>query len=139
MAIGGRAHSRALLTASGVVSSASEDIPQTGTIEPTDPITFVARFLGRRLGLGLIAYALTTLAMSHGVTAGHLALTCLLTDADDVIAVPGTRHPGYLTENVAAVDIRIGEVTRSAIEAAVPGWGVAGGRTSPADADIEQP
>ena len=50
---------------------------------------------------------LTELAGSKGITVTQLALAWLLAQGDDITAIPGTRSPERLAENVAAADVTL--------------------------------
>ncbi|MGH9292559.1 MAG: aldo/keto reductase, partial [Acidimicrobiales bacterium] len=52
-----------------------------------------------------IAGAVGELAGRKGVTAGQVALAWLLAQGGDVVPIPGTKHVGYLEENLAAADV----------------------------------
>ncbi|MGH9295741.1 MAG: aldo/keto reductase [Acidimicrobiales bacterium] len=52
-----------------------------------------------------IAGAVGELAERKGVTAGQVALAWLLAQGGDVVPIPGTKHVGYLEENLAAADV----------------------------------
>jgi aryl-alcohol dehydrogenase-like predicted oxidoreductase len=115
---------------SGAVRSADE---VAGNLRAGFP-----RFEAGRLehNIGLVE-GLAPIAARLGLTTGQLALAWLLTAAPDVVAVPGTRRAAHLAENVAAA-VRLDPETSRAVEAAVPASAASGGRTSPADADIQE-
>jgi aryl-alcohol dehydrogenase-like predicted oxidoreductase len=46
-------------------------------------------------------------AAEHGVEPAQVALAWVLSRGDDVVPIPGTRHVGYLRENVGAVGIAL--------------------------------
>ncbi len=48
---------------------------------------------------------LEALAEKKGCTPGQLALSWLLSQGEDIIPIPGTRHEKYLKENIKAVDM----------------------------------
>jgi aryl-alcohol dehydrogenase-like predicted oxidoreductase len=46
---------------------------------------------------------------SKGITLSQLALAWILAKGEDIVPIPGTRHVGYLLDNLAAADIRLDE------------------------------
>jgi aryl-alcohol dehydrogenase-like predicted oxidoreductase len=66
------------------------------------------RFQGEHFGQNLeLLREVEQLAAERGATAGQVALAWLLAQGDDVVAIPGTKHPQRVNENVAAADIRL--------------------------------
>jgi aryl-alcohol dehydrogenase-like predicted oxidoreductase len=62
------------------------------------------------------------IAEEVGCTPAQLALAWLFHQGEDVVPIPGTRHPSRLEENAAAVDIELtGEQLRALDEAFPPG------------------
>ena len=62
------------------------------------------------------------IAAEKEVTAGQLALAWLLAQGEDVVPIPGTRHPERLDENAAAAEIELtGDELRRIAEAAPAG------------------
>jgi aryl-alcohol dehydrogenase-like predicted oxidoreductase len=49
------------------------------------------------------------IAAEHGAKPGQVALAWVLAQGDDVVPIPGTKRPAYLEENVAALDLTLGE------------------------------
>jgi aryl-alcohol dehydrogenase-like predicted oxidoreductase len=69
---------------------------------------------------------LRALAAQLDVTPAQLALAWLLSQADDIVPIPGTRTPGHLDENLAAADIRLDAATLARIEELAPAGAAAG-------------
>ena len=63
---------------------------------------------------------LKLLADKKGCTVGQLALSWVHHQGDDVFPIPGTKHPKYLEENIAAFNIKLSPQELTAIEEAVP-------------------
>lgn len=55
-----------------------------------------------------------------GVTASQLALAWVLAQGDSIVPIPGTKHPKYLEQNAAAVDIQLTEDELRQIDAVFP-------------------
>jgi aryl-alcohol dehydrogenase-like predicted oxidoreductase len=49
------------------------------------------------------------IAEEHGCTPGQVALAWLSAQGDDVVPIPGTKRRTYLEENVAALDVTLGD------------------------------
>jgi aryl-alcohol dehydrogenase-like predicted oxidoreductase len=60
------------------------------------------------------------IAARKGCTPSQLTLAWLLAQGEDVVAIPGTRYPGRLDENVAATDVALTAAEAEEIAAAVP-------------------
>jgi aryl-alcohol dehydrogenase-like predicted oxidoreductase len=54
-----------------------------------------------------LADRVVELAESKGVTPAQLALAWVLAKGDDIVPIPGTKSPGRLEENAAAVDVEL--------------------------------
>lgn len=79
--------------------SLTTDNVNTSPFRASDP-----RFDGERLSANLAqAEALTRLAQQWGATPGQLALAWLLSQGDDTVPIPGTRHPSRARENAASM------------------------------------
>jgi aryl-alcohol dehydrogenase-like predicted oxidoreductase len=86
----------------------------TGQIRSTDGLAdddfrrnnprFQEENLARNLSL---VTAVEEMAGAKGCTPGQLALAWLLHQGDDVVPIPGTKRRSRLTENLAAVDVRL--------------------------------
>jgi aryl-alcohol dehydrogenase-like predicted oxidoreductase len=90
------------------------------------------RFQGENLGRNLaLADRLAELAREKGCTPAQLALAWLLSRGPDIVPIPGTKHPRYVEENVAAVDLALSFTDLERIEHAVRPEEVVGERYSP--------
>jgi len=68
------------------------------------------------------------IAKEHKCTPAQLALAWVLAQGDDIVPIPGTRHPERLEENVGALDIVLSENDLRRIDAAAPKGATAGDR-----------
>lgn len=68
------------------------------------------------------------IAGEHNCTAAQLALAWVLAQGDDIVPIPGTRHPERLEENVAALDVVLSENDLRRIDTAAPKGATAGDR-----------
>jgi aryl-alcohol dehydrogenase-like predicted oxidoreductase len=68
------------------------------------------------------------IAREHNCTPAQLALAWVLAQGDDIVPIPGTRHPQRLEENVGALDIVLSENDLRRIDAAAPKGVTAGAR-----------
>ena len=68
------------------------------------------------------------IATEHGCTPAQLALAWVLAQGDDIVPIPGTRHPERLEENVAAIDVVLSENDLRRIDTAAPKGATAGDR-----------
>ena len=68
------------------------------------------------------------IATEHKCTAAQLALAWVLAQGDDIVPIPGTRHPERVEENLAALDIVLSENDLRRIDAAAPKGATAGER-----------
>ena len=66
-----------------------------------------------------IVQRLTAIAEAKGATVAQLALAWLLAQGDHIVPIPGSRNPGRVAENVAAVDLELGAADLEAITAAI--------------------
>ena len=71
---------------------------------------------------------ITATAREKGVSPSQLALAWVLAQGDDVVPIPGTKHVGYLIENLGALDVRLTADDLARIDAAAPFGGAAGDR-----------
>jgi aryl-alcohol dehydrogenase-like predicted oxidoreductase len=85
------------------------------------------RFQGEnfRKNLELVA-RVTEIAKEHKCTPAQLALAWVLAQGDDIVPIPGTRHPERVEENVGALNIVLSESDLRRIDAAAP-KGIAAG------------
>lgn len=117
---------RGLLT--GAITSTtdmSEDDSRTSGYFP--------RFQGEALEANLSLVArVREIAERIGATAGQLALAWVVSrsgrDGVGVAPIPGTKRVRYLEENVAALDVELGDDVLAELEAAVPADAVQGER-----------
>lgn len=58
----------------------------------------------------------------------QLALAWVLSQSDNIVPIPGTKHRHYLEENIAALDVSLSEAEIAAIEAVFPFRVAAGDR-----------
>jgi aryl-alcohol dehydrogenase-like predicted oxidoreductase len=70
------------------------------------------------------------LAAHKGCTPGQLALAWVLSQGDDIVPIPGTKHRSYLEENVKAVEVQLSKQQLAEIEAIFP-FGAAAGQRYP--------
>jgi len=68
------------------------------------------------------------IATEHNCTPAQLALAWVLAQGDDIVPIPGTRHPERLEENVAALDVVLSENDLRRIDTAAPKGATAGDR-----------
>ena len=66
------------------------------------------------------------IAKEHKCTPAQLALAWVLAQGDDIVPIPGTRHPERVEENVHALDVVLSESDLRRIDAAAP-KGIAAG------------
>jgi aryl-alcohol dehydrogenase-like predicted oxidoreductase len=95
--------------------TASDEFDE-GDFRRTNP-----RFQAENLKANLrLADKVKEIAEEKGVTPGQLALGWLLAQGDDVVPIPGTKRRSYLTENAAAVEVKLTEDDLRRIDAEVP-------------------
>ena len=87
------------------------------------------RFVGEnfRKNLDLVA-RVEDIAEEHKCTPAQLALAWVLAQGDDIVPIPGTRHPERVEENFRALDIVLSENDLRRIDAAAPKGATAGER-----------
>jgi aryl-alcohol dehydrogenase-like predicted oxidoreductase len=87
------------------------------------------RFQGENFqkNLDLVA-RVEEIAAEHKCTPAQLALAWLLAQGDDIVPIPGTRHPERVDENWGALDVVLSENDLRRIDAAAPKGGTAGER-----------
>lgn len=68
------------------------------------------------------------LAAELGATPAQLALAWLLSQGDDVVAIPGTKHVPRLAENAAAAGLRLSPSDLERLETIAPRAAWAGDR-----------
>jgi len=87
------------------------------------------RFQGENFqqNLDLVA-RVEEIAAEHKCTPAQLALAWLLAQGDDIVPIPGTRHPERVDENWGALDIVLSENDLRRIDTAAPKGSTAGER-----------
>jgi aryl-alcohol dehydrogenase-like predicted oxidoreductase len=75
-----------------------------------------------------LAQKVEAIARRKGCTPAQLALAWVLAQGDDVIAIPGTKRPARLTENLGALSVTLSAGELSEIAGAVPKGAVKGTR-----------
>ena len=81
-----------------------EDLPED------DFRRFLPRFQGENFQKNLdLVTELEKIASEKGKKASQIALAWLLSQGEDIVPIPGTRHVNYLEEDVEAVDITLTE------------------------------
>ncbi len=79
-----------------------------GDFEPDDFRRHNPRFQGENFEKNLqLVDRVEELAREKGCTPSQLALAWVLAQGDDVVPIPGTKHVGYLEQNLAALDVRL--------------------------------
>jgi aryl-alcohol dehydrogenase-like predicted oxidoreductase len=68
------------------------------------------------------------IAKEHKCTPAQLALAWVLAQGDDIVPIPGTRHPKRVEENVGALKVVLSENDLRRIDAAAPKGAAAGAR-----------
>jgi aryl-alcohol dehydrogenase-like predicted oxidoreductase len=68
------------------------------------------------------------IAKEHKCTPAQLALAWVLAQGDDIVPIPGTRHPKRVEENLGALNIVLSESDLRRIDAAAPKGATAGDR-----------
>jgi aryl-alcohol dehydrogenase-like predicted oxidoreductase len=87
------------------------------------------RFQGENFEKNLkLVEKIEDIAKEKGVTAAQLALAWVLAQGEDVVPIPGTKHPKYVEENAAAVDIELSDDEQSQIDEIFPINAAAGAR-----------
>jgi aryl-alcohol dehydrogenase-like predicted oxidoreductase len=75
-----------------------------------------------------LAEKIEALAAEKGCTPAQIALAWVLAQGGDVVAIPGTRYPARLDENLGALDVVLSAEELAALDAAVPAGAAAGTR-----------
>ena len=83
-----------------------------------------------------LADQVAELAHERGITPAQLALAWVQAKGEDIVAIPGTKSPRRLEENVAAADISLSAEDVEALDAALPSGGVAGTRYAASDMEL---
>lgn len=74
--------------------------------------------------------AVKAVADRHAATPGQVALAWLLSQGDDIVPIPGTRHSRYLRENLGAVQLTLSTEDKSELETVLTPENVRGERYS---------
>ncbi|HET7053179.1 MAG TPA: aldo/keto reductase [Solirubrobacterales bacterium] len=82
---------------------------------------FSPRFQGENFERNLeLVGVVESLASEHGASASQLALAWVLSQGEDVVPIPGTKHVSYLEENVAALDVELTDADLERLAEALP-------------------
>ena len=105
----------------------------TGTVRTAEDVggrrAAHPRFQGDNLVRNLaIVDGIERIARGKGCTPAQLMLAWLLAQGEDVVAIPGTRKPERLRENLGALDLRLEPAEVEAISALAPPGTAAGER-----------
>jgi len=85
------------------------------------------RMSGDNFGKNLrLVEKVEAMAKQKGITTAQLALAWVLSQGEDIIPIPGTRHEKYLKDNIAAAEVRLTESELASLDEAMP-LGVAAG------------
>ena len=110
----------------------SGTVTDTAALDRTDFRRTSPRFSEENLSANLeVVRRLEQIASRLGVTPAQLALAWVLSRGDDVVPIPGTKHPAYIEQNVAAVDLVLSEADLEEIEDVAPKGVAAGDRYPP--------
>jgi aryl-alcohol dehydrogenase-like predicted oxidoreductase len=102
-------------------------------LAPDDLRPSLPRFQGGNFARNLAVVAhLTRLADERRATASQLAVAWLLAQGEGVVPIPGAERPGYLEENLGAVEVRLTPEDLAAIERVASRGVAAGDRYGPA-------
>jgi len=97
--------------------------------DPDDRRASFPRFQGENFERNLeLVEVVRELAEEKGCTPAQLALAWVLARGEDVVPIPGTKRRRYLEENVAALDVALGEDDLRRLEEAFPLGAAAGDR-----------
>ena len=107
----------------------------TGNIQKFDDFAeddfrrYIPRFQGENFikNLVLVDY-IKELAQQKNCKPSQLALAWLLSQGEDIVPIPGTKHISYLEENVGAVNVRLTDEDLKRIDEITPQGVAAGGR-----------
>jgi aryl-alcohol dehydrogenase-like predicted oxidoreductase len=68
------------------------------------------------------------MARDKGCTAAQLALAWVLSQGDDIVPIPGTRHINYLDDNIGALEVKLSEADLKRLDEILPPGAAAGER-----------
>jgi len=98
-------------------------------LAPDDVRRAHPRFQGDNLRKNLeLVERVKQVADQRGVKPGQVALAWVLAQGDDVVPIPGTKHPTYLQENIEAVNVKLSEDEMRALDEGAPRGATAGAR-----------
>jgi aryl-alcohol dehydrogenase-like predicted oxidoreductase len=87
------------------------------------------RYRGDSLESNLpLADAVRAMAAGKGCTAAQLCLAWVLAQGEDMVPIPGTKHVGYLEENVRALDVELTAEDLAQLDEMFPAGVAAGDR-----------
>jgi len=90
---------------------------------------FHPRFAGENFDKNIaLVHEIETVAAEKGCTPAQLALAWVLARGEDVVPIPGTKRRKYLDENIAALDVVLGEEDLARIDRILPPGAAAGPR-----------
>ena len=108
----------------GLLTGAVED---PSTMADNDARRRHPRFVGDNLNHNMaLVRRVADIAKKKKCTSGQLALAWLLTQGDDIVPIPGTKHKERLIENIGALAVTLDDDDLAAIADAVPPGAVAG-------------
>jgi aryl-alcohol dehydrogenase-like predicted oxidoreductase len=94
--------------------------------------TIFPRLAGENLSRNLqLVEALARIAEQRGATPAQLAIAWVLNRGEDIMPLIGARKRTQLAESVGALNVRLSDAERAAIEAAIPAEAVQGTRYQP--------
>ena len=100
-----------------------------GPLDGTDLRARLPRFQNGNLERNLdLVGAVVALAAERGCTPAQIALAWVMSQGEDIVAIPGTRRRRYLEENAAAAEIVLSEAERTRLAEALPPGAAAGER-----------
>ncbi len=100
-----------------------DDLPE-GDFRRVSP-----RFEGENFDRNLeLVEKVEELAEEKGVTAGQLALAWVLAQGSDIVPIPGTKRLQYLEQNVAAVEVELGDEDLRRLDEVAPAGVAVGDR-----------
>jgi aryl-alcohol dehydrogenase-like predicted oxidoreductase len=90
---------------------------------------FHPRFTGENFQKNIaLVHEIEAMAREKGCTAAQLALAWVLAQGDDIVPIPGTKRIKYLDENIAALDIKLGDDDLRRLDEILPPGAAAGER-----------
>jgi aryl-alcohol dehydrogenase-like predicted oxidoreductase len=90
---------------------------------------FHPRFQGENFDRNIaLVHEIERLAAEKGATAAQLALAWVLAQGEDIVPIPGTKRRKYLDQNIAALDLRLGDEELRRIDEILPPGAAAGTR-----------